>query len=1317
MKTFRLFLLLTALLISTACKQSKPQPIEDGSRILSSEISNQLITSFCEDRFGHVWIGTLRGVNKCVGHQFQQYFYSDDDSLSLSDNQVYRMLRDSKGRLWIGTSAGICYYTNNDTFHRVPIDGPDKTIGEIMEDSKGNVYISIVPSIYIYNEKTDHFSIAIPDANSEKSYASTCFVDPSDNLWSVGMGHISCYQNETYRKIKSMTIGTMIQASYIDPLGRLWLVSDNKLSVLNTKTLQYISLPDELAHHPLFSSSIVYGITYYIKNSSILFSTSKGFFIYDFKNHTLINQNDASFPFSIPPSFTVMKMFVDSQQNLWVGSSDKGFIVKYRHQNRFNNNAKLRSLTENKSVLSVTYLKGYVWINMGKEGVIAYNLTDKSVHPVSLPFLHGKAPYYLYTDRDQHLWISEMFSGNFHQCDVRGYNVSLIKTYQIPFTAFSWTQDKDGTIYVGGWMPNIAFHKIGSDKFNTVPLSNGRFAFCASMLTLNNGNVTIMPMGDDIRITNPKTNKTQTVPFKQFGKHTSIIPNCALEAKDGVIWIGTRGNGLFLLKDGKVSPLKGNSCPDIADIQQDKQGNIWISSLYGLSKYDSKSKKFTNYFKLNGIGGNQFNDRSSCITPDGTIFFGGTHGLTFFNPSDLKLRRNIPLLFESLKVNNQLILPTNSDCIDKAMLFAPDIHLNYDQRSFSISFAAIDYSEYDCVHYFYKIDGYDKYWIESGSDHEAYYSNLPAGKYKFRVKITSSDENDVIAENSINIYVAHAPWASWWAILVYLIIIGISTWYIHQNLKRLRLQKLKTQKAEMEKEAELHTNQMNMRFFSNISHEFRTPLTMISGPIASLSSNRQLPAEAKQLLNIVQRSVNRMLRLVNQLMDFQKLENDVMKLQVTKRDIISAINDTVAIFKVNADEKNITLNKKGLEDSFITWFDSDKLEKMMNNLLSNAMKFTSAEGRIDVLFDATATEVNISVGDSGPGIPEDKQKDIFKRYYQIENEQLQCNWGTGIGLYYTKRLVELHHGTITVTNKEEGGALFTITLPIGDTGYSEEEKKQQEEPSLVLKDRAIPMPQIEEKEEDEDNRSTILVVDDDPEVANYMKTYLSTYFKVECKFDAKSAYKELEEISPDLIVCDVLMPEVDGYQFCRMVKQNISYCHIPVILLTAKTLVEDQVKGLNEGANAYVTKPFDPSYLLALIESQLKNQENLRNVLGHATETKNIDSAFLSDHDSAFMNELYQLMEKELSNSELNITRITEVMHISRTKFYYKMKGLTGSNPNIFFKTYKLNRAAELITEGKYNISEIADMTGFSTLSHFSSSFKKHFGITPSEYK
>jgi signal transduction histidine kinase/DNA-binding response OmpR family regulator/ligand-binding sensor domain-containing protein len=1318
MKSSHLLFFVLCLLTLTSCRHKEMSGGSNQSRILSTEVSNQLVTSFCEDCLGHVWIGTLRGVNKCVGRQFQQYFCSDDDSTSIPDNQIRRVFKDSKNRLWVCTSDGICYLTDKDAFHRVPIEWTNKNAIDIMEDSKGHIFINLVPSIFVYDEQKDKFVLAIPNANTEKSFSNTCFVDSKDNIWSIGLGHVNCFQQGNYKELKSIKTESYIQTSFMDPQSRLWIASGNKLMLLDTKNGNFVPLPPELANNTSFAGAIVAGMTNYIRGVSMLFGTSKGFFLYDYVHHQLIPQSDIRFPFSLPPSFSVTTMFVDSQQNLWLGSYDKGIFVKYRHRNSFNDNVNLRTSMGNKSVISVTSIGNRIWMSTMNEGIFVYDKDDNSVSKISLDT--NKVGAYLYADRENHLWVSNFFSTQLKEYSVEGNNLHVINSFNIPTTVFAIYKDASGTVYASGYDPNLYIKKKGESSFHPIPLfTSSKFSFTTGIFPTDDGKLMLLSFDADIRLFDPKTNKSTFIPFRKFARHSKIVPNCAMRDRQGNIWIGTRGNGVYVLSKGKITPLTGNSCPDIASIIQDKKGDVWVSSLFGLSKYDCHTKKFTNYYTENGIGGNQFNDRASCMLADGSIYFGGTHGMTFFNPADLRLRRKIPLLFENLKVNNQLVLPSAHSCIDKAMVFNPNIRLDYDQRSFSIFFSAIDYSEYDYVHYFYKIDGYDRYWIEAGSNHEAYYSNLPSGRYTFRVKITSSDVNDVIAENALTIHVAFAPWLRWWAILLYLIIIGIAAWYAHHTLINNRLQKEKVLKAEREKETELHTNQMNMKFFSNISHEFRTPLTMISGPVTSLCNDRHITGEAKQLLLITQRSVNRMLRLVNQLMDFQKLENDVITLRVAKNDIISCIRDIVAIFKVNADEKNVTLTLHGFEDSFVTWFDADKLEKILSNLLSNAMKFTPAEGKIDIYFDATGKEVSISVGDTGPGIPEDKKEDIFKRYYQVENQQAYCNWGTGIGLYYARRLAEIHHGSISVTNKENGGSLFTLILPVGDEAYTAKEKEQSKEPSLVLRDKAIPLPEEKEEGEDEDEnpRSTVMVIDDDPDVANYMKTYLSAYFHVECKFDAKSAYKALDEISPDLIVCDVLMPDVDGYQFCRMVKQNISYCHIPVILLTAKTLVQDQVKGLNEGANAYVTKPFDPSYLLALIESQLKNQENLRNVLGHATETKNIDSAFLSDHDSAFMNELYQLMEKELSNPELNITRITEVMHISRTKFYYKMKGLTGMNPNIFFKTYKLNRAAELITEGKYNISEIADMTGYSTLSHFSSSFKKHFGITPSEYK
>ena len=822
-------------------------------------------------------------------------------------------------------------------------------------------------------------------------------------------------------------------------------------------------------------------------------------------------------------------------------------------------------------------------------------------------------------------------------------------------------------------------------------------------------------------------------------RRSVFIPTALHKDTYGAVWIGSVSNGLmcYYPDTGRMIPVPGTSCLDISGIEEDLQGNLWISTQYGLSKYDRTTKHFTNYYAADGIGGNQFYDRASCRLPDGTLVFGGTHGLTFFNPIDVPIKRNIPLLFSDLKIHNQLIRPQqNGQTISEHLSYSPDIHLEHDENSFSLSFSALDYSEYDRVHYQYHLEGFDNYWIDARNNHEAYYANLPAGEYVFHVKITNNDKSIVEAENSIRIIVYPAPWRTWWAYSIYFILATAIVLLFLRALLRIRTEKEAARHARLEKEQEQRLNRMNMSFFANVSHEFRTPLTMISGPVAQLCNAPDITGENKNLLYIVQRSVNRMLKLVNQMMDFNKLENDTLKLKVKRADIIASLQRLVDIFQVNAKNKNITLNTYGLEDTFLLWLDEDKADKIIGNLMSNAMKFTPTGGKISVCFDVITREeaaqlfklttedkdtqyIKIAVANTGQDIPEDKLEKIFERYYQMANQtEGTYNWGTGIGLYYARSLAELHHGHLKASKPNEGsGAVFTLILPVNDLSYTEEER----EPEQSNQSEAFPLPanvpyQPEEQTENSEEQKMILVVDDDTEVAHYLNTLLSPHYKIVCRFDAGSALKAMKEEAPDLILSDVVMPGKDGYQLCREVKEDLQLCHIPVILVTAKATVENQVEGLNTGADAYVTKPFEPSYLLALIQSQLKNRENVRSILGKATQVDEIEENVLSPQDNAFMTDLYHLMENEISNPELDIARMTELLKISRTKFYYKVKGLTGENPSIFFKTYKLNRAAELIAEGKYTISEIADITGFSTLSHFSKSFKKQFGVSPSEY-
>ena len=470
-----------------------------------------------------------------------------------------------------------------------------------------------------------------------------------------------------------------------------------------------------------------------------------------------------------------------------------------------------------------------------------------------------------------------------------------------------------------------------------------------------------------------------------------------------------------------------------------------------------------------------------------------------------------------------------------------------------------------------------------------------------------------------------------------------------------------------------------------------------------------------------------MLSLVGQLLDFNRIGNSKLQLKVAKTDIVAPLQNTVELFQFNAHSKKIELIAHGLEEPLIMWADVDKVQKITMNLLSNAMKYTPSGGRVALSFDVlprdeVATFFNltekdtdsqyacISVSDNGSGIPEGETEKIFERFYRADGSENRQ--GSGIGLFYARAITELHHGYLKAWNREEGGAIFRFILPVSASSYTEDERTERQ-PEIA------PLPASfahASADPDTEGQRLIAVVDDDIDVANYVKILLQPAYRVNVYFDATSALAGMAEEAPDLLVSDVVMPGKSGYELCEAVKNDLQLSHIPVILVTAKVAVENQVQGLAKGADAYVTKPFQPAYLLALIKSLLENREKLRRQLGSATTTEEIEPEALSPRDAAFMKQLYSLMEKELDNTDLDINRITEMMKISRTKFYYKVKGLTGENPSVFFKRYKLNRAADLLKEGKHNMSEIAWMTGFSTLSHFSTSFKKQFGVPPSEY-
>ena len=1233
--------------------------------------------------------------------------------------------------MWISTVNGVCQYTDKDNFKNIRLSGNNRNGLRLSESSKGDILLTTLTDICLYNSSEECFEPAIYDFDTSSMFIINSFVDAQDNCWVITSKDMRCYSLSDCKRTFSMKREEYCRASYLLKNGELWIAGNQSVSIFDVRQRKYLSLPGAIASHPVLSHVPVEYI-YPYENGVLLCTQGRGVFYYDKTSKTVIHQGENGFPFEVP-NFKISRMFNDSQGNLWIGSVDQGYAVHYRYKKLFNNNNYLSSYFKDKSVISLSADKHQnLWIATLMDGVFVYRFGNQQLEKIDRNELFGRGEgntayvNQLYvSDIDGTVWMTAT-SNEVLKCKYEEGRFRVEQRYMVN-VPMSIVEDDKQNLWIGTASSFLYVLRKGDKAFSRFPVFSG-YTFIPGLLPIGNGTILasafyqpLKLVSADGTISEPKVNIQD---FERSIQRSVFIPTDLYKDSSGNIWIGTVSNGLMCYspESGKVTPFPGTTCTDISSIEEDRQGNLWISTLYGLSKYIPQTDKWINYYEADGLGGNQFYDRASCCLDDGTLVFGGTHGVTIFQPTNMQVRHDIPLLFEDIKIHNTLVRPGKGACIDRHLSYNPDINLKYDQNGFSISFAALDYSESERLHHYYKLDGFDQYWINAHNNKEAYYANLPAGTYTFRVRITQNDQSTIVGENAIRVIVHPAPWATWWAYTFYLIAgITILAFFI-RAMWRIRAEKQAVLRAEQAKAQEQFVNKMNMSFFANISHEFRTPLTMISGPVSLLYSSPDITGENKNLLRIVQRSVNRMLRLVNQMLDFNKLENDTLKLKVRPTEIVVLLKELTDIFRVNAESKSITMITNGLEGSFIAWIDEDKIDKIFTNLMSNALKYTPAGGRISVNFDIVSGEdavqaVKIEVINTGQ-IPDDKLEKIFERYYQISDEHGGIyNWGTGIGLYYARSLARLHHGSLTASNlKDDNKVMFTLIVPVGQSAYSEAERSHEQVNQLEafpLEENPLPVKPDPDLDKE---KKTIMVVDDDSEVAYYLEMLLGSDYQVVCRFNAESALEAITENAPDLILSDVVMPGKDGYWLCREIKESLQLCHIPVILVTAKTTIENQVEGLNVGADAYVTKPFEPHYLMALIKSLLNNREKTRSLLSRSTQTDKMDENVLSPQDNMFMTELYHLMESELSNPELDVTRMTQLLKISRTKFYYKVKGLTGENPSVFFKTYKLNRAAELLKEGKYTISEIADMTGFNTLSHFSKSFKQQFGIPPSEY-
>lgn len=1317
----RLILFLLILTTLSCCSHRNDSPDTGPEPLRAENISNQFVYDIVEDTTGQIWIGTFRGLNRYNSREYYQYFGSED-SLSLQDSQVHKLLVASDGTLYVGNIAGLCRRTRNDNFRRTDISD---MVSDLVEMPDGSIIVQCRPELKAYHPDADSTELLAPAACPGSFFNIRLHADDRGELWVVGEAAIRRYDFASRSLADSIPTHTYATNSYMTDGHLIWLVG-NRLRLFDTHIGDFAALPPAIAAHPVLSRSRIEFVHPYGNGGLLVQTSGDGMYYFDKANDRITGQHDNGFPFDVP-DFKIRTMYTDSRNNLWFGGHDQGIDVHYFYTERFNRNKTVSDALAGISVVS-TAIDSLDNLWMATRHGDIYIFDKRRQELVRIPFadispvkdIYDTTLKNIFIDSRGYIWIS-LTVGETIKCRYAGDRLEILERFNA-WGVMSICEDPHGTIWFGTASPYVYYIRPDSGAMRSQQVFDSGFSFIPGLMNYDEDHILVAAFNKPLKLIDTGSLEISMLPhgdkdLRSALTSPSFIPTDIFRDRDGTLWIGTVSNGLIKYNptDSTFTPVPGAACDDISAIRQDSEGLLWLSTLYGLSRYNPASDTFEHFYERDGIGGNQFYDRSCAVDSSGNIYFGGTHGITSFNPDELSRPVSAPVVFQDLLIHNRPIRP-GGDIIDRDLSLLPEVRLEHDNNSFGISFVAVDYCKNPRVTYRYMLEGFDKSWVEGAGTHEAYYANIPPGKYRFRAGIVGDTGNVTV----LDISVAVPWWQSWWAIALYIIAAGAVAAFLVLTSRKIRAHRMAEREARLEKERERHINDMNMRFFANISHEFRTPLTMISGPIKQLADNDDIPKGPRHLLSIANANVNRMLNLVNQLLDFNKLENDTLPLEVERIDIALLLRQIAETFANYAEGKEINFTINGTDDNCFVTADADKITKICSNLLSNALKFTPRGGSITVGLDTVyeagkGASIKIYVRNTGRRIPSDKLEKIFERYYQLDSNKAEGSYssGSGIGLYYSRALATLHHGRLYACDDSTfEGAEFVLIIPAEASAYAGDTHKSGSE-------QKIEYPTISglpDDNEPDSDKALILVVDNDIQVAEYLKALLCNY-KVVTRFDADSALEWLEDNMPSLIISDVVMPGTDGYELCRTVKHDVRFCHIPLILLTAKVTAEDQVTGLEAEADAYVTKPFEPVVLMSQIGSLLRNRERARHMITTGTTVENVDEDMISAQDNKFLTELYSLIEKELSDPETDVNEIARLMGMSRTKFYYKVKGLTGEPPSVFVKTYKLNRAAELIKEHRYTMSEISDKTGFSSLSHFSRSFKKQFGIAPSAYE
>lgn len=1342
------FGLMAYILVSDAYAQ-KTIPINFVHIGLNEGLSQSTVVDITEDKQGNMWFATHNGLNKFDGYDFTVYQHNEQDAHSIGNDVIRTCITDQQGRVWAGTNAGLSLYdVDMNRFKNFSFEenGTRLEINAMVEIGHKLLLCSLKKKLLLFDTETMELSQELPvPALSGLTPIALYKLDTDVYISSVqGLFVYSCKTNTLKNITPEELKGKEIHAILLQSPIRLWIGTEGyglfRINPLTHEVRNY-------THNPQDGNSIS---SNYIRSFSL--DAQNNLWIGTINSLNIYNETTDNFSIYANDPLenkslshaSVRDIFMDSQNGMWLGTYFGGINYYHPFQDRFSN----IQLTNKENSLNCNIIeciredaRNNLWIGTNGGGVNCYNPRTRTFkHYTKKEGIGSDNVKVIYIDEEKDLVYIGTHTGGLSILNRRSGRIETIcnnRTNNI----YTFEPTENGEFWVSGISELLRFNPKDKTFTTVTTLADGTpFPQIQATHILRDSQRRLWLAGQKgLAVYTEKDGKLAPCPaLPSPSPFNDKIINCVYESRqNGVFWIGTR-SGLYKFDENtreikQYTLLHGLPNKAVHGIMEDSYGNLWLSTDKGLSCFQQKTGKFRNYTSNDGLQSNQFSNNAYCHARNGLMYFGGINGITTFKPEQLPDNPYTPsVVITRLKLFNQEVTPEDgTGILKKNISETRSITLSARQSMFSLEFVVSNHISGTHNTFAYMLKGYDKEWYYTNHIRVVSYSNLPQGTYHFLVKAANSDGKWNEVPTELEIKVLPVWYKTWWAILLFIALFVATTAFVFYYfwMRKSMQAQIRMELADKKRQQEL--NEMKLQFFINISHELRTPLTMILAPLQDVLDKVSDRWVHKQLEH-VQKNTNRLLHLVNQLMDYRRAELGVFHLKVRYTSIHQVVKKNFLLYDRTALRRNISYSfRSELEDREVLC-DPNYIELITNNLISNAFKYTNEGQSITVTLKEENDRLMLQVKDTGQGIPLHKQSRIFERFYKVDSEHI----GTGIGLSLVHRLVELHHGEVKLESAEGTGSTFTIYLPYRKEAYKAEEfateaDTENEQPIRSANSVEMFMTDAETGETEtaaeetaakgaaeepgKPNRESILIVEDNADIRQYLSRELGKSYRTLEAENGEEALNILKEQEIDLILTDVMMPVMDGLKLCKHIKQNLYTCHIPVIMLSAKTDLKEQIEGLQMGADDYIPKPFS----MALVTTKIRNLFRTRHrAIEHYSNSLEIEpeKVALNPLDEELLKKAVEVVEKHLDDVGFSTDEFAREMFMSRSNLHLKMKALTGESTNEFIRKIRFNKACKLLKEGRYTVSEVSTMVGFNTASYFATSFKKYFGCLPSEY-